>query len=133
MSSKCYIYKHVVDNVKLQYYLHKHIPVVYKKCITKLRLSSIDLEIERGRYIKIQRKDRKCKICQFDIEDEFHFIFKCSVYDELRNQFIKPYFSVNPSVFKLIQLLSTENVKDLINLGKYICRAHSLRKSILGS
>ena len=59
----CNIYiKHVVDNVKLQYYLQKHILDAYKKRIAKLRLSSIDLEIETGRYSKLQGQDQKCKI-----------------------------------------------------------------------
>ena len=131
ISSKCYIYKHVVSQVKLQFYLHKSIPLMYKKYITKLRLSSIDLEIERGRYSNLDRNERKCKICRTEIEDEFHFLFICPIYADLRKTLLKPYYIDRPSMFKLIQLLSSENYKEQLNLGKYIFRAYSLRKTLI--
>jgi hypothetical protein len=40
-----------------------------------------------------------------DIEDEYHFILECSKYVEIRRKYIKPYYCINPSAFKLTQLL----------------------------
>ena len=45
-SSKCRLYKYVVTNVVLQFYLQKCIPVLFRKCITRIRLSSHNLCIE---------------------------------------------------------------------------------------
>jgi hypothetical protein len=42
----------------------------------------------------------------YDIEDEYHFILECSKYVEIRRKYIKPYYCINPSAFKLTQLLS---------------------------
>ena len=55
-----------------------------------------------------------------DIEDEYHFILECSKYVKIRRKYIKPYYCINPSVFKLTQLLSVQNIKELNNLGKYL-------------
>ena len=62
-----------------------------------------------------------------DIEDEFHFILKCPFYVELRKRYIKHYYYTKPSVFKLVQLLSAENTKELNNLGKFLVQAEKLR------
>ena len=44
---------------------------------------------------------------------------------------IRPYYWRKPSVFKLLQLFNITNVKELCNLGKYICRALKLRADTL--
>ena len=130
-SAKCTLYKHIIMNITLQFYLCKHIPAHYKKYITKLRLSSLDLEIERGRYNKIERSNRICQLCKNDVEDEYHFMLICPVFQDLRTKFIKLYYRQNPSFFKYIQLMCTHNSKDLINIGKYIYLAYRLRRSLL--
>lgn len=54
---------------------------------TKLRISAHSLKIETGRYLrpKIPPEERICVCCKAgECEDEFHFIMKCSLYDEER-------------------------------------------------
>ena len=99
----------------------KPIPSLYKIHITRYRLVSHKLKIEQGRYTQENRRNRICSHCNLnDIEDEFHFILVCPYFNTLRKQFIKKYYYNNPSVFKLIQLLSVNNLKELCNLGKYL-------------
>ena len=75
-SSKCRLYKFVVSNVELQFYLQKGIPSIFRKCITRIRLSSHNLCIETGRYHGLNRNDRNCIMCDLNvIEDEFYFHF----------------------------------------------------------
>ena len=64
-----------------------------------------------------------------DIEDEHHFILECSKYVEIRRKYIKPYYCSNTSAFKLTQLLSVQNIKELNNLGKYLYVAGKIRNS----
>ena len=45
--------------------------------------------------------------------------------------YIKSYYRTRPSVFKLVQLLSTENVKELCNLGKSFINAYKLIKKLI--
>ena len=58
-----------------------------------------------------------------DVEDEYHFILKCPYYNDLRLQYIKPYFCNRPSVFKLTKLLGSNNTRTLCSLGKYLLQA----------
>ena len=80
----------------------------YTILITRFRVSAYTLLIEKGRYHNI------------DVEDECHFIFKCPFYTNLRLLYIKKYYWFKPSVFKLVQLLSVQNRKELCNIGKYL-------------
>lgn len=127
-SPKCTMYKHLCYNFEVQEYLTKPIPTVYVQFISKYRLSSHQLEIERGRFYNIHRNERVCKLCSLSqIEDEFHFILICPFYKEIRKLYVKKYYYEKPSVFKLIQLLSTKNIKELCNLGKYLYKCSKLR------
>lgn len=129
-SPKCVIYRYLVDNFTLQYYLCKPMPQHFKKLITKIRLSSHCLSVESGRYHNIERKNRLCQFClPPSIEDEYHFILVCLAYATIRKQLIKSYYWQKPSAFKLIQLLSVNNVKQLSNLGKFLFRAFKLRNN----
>ena len=53
------------------------------------------------------------------------------IYSELRSSFIKKYYCKRPSFFKFVQLLSTNNVKDLSNLGKFIQHGFDLRCNLI--
>ena len=55
--------------------------------ITKLRLGSHHLNIERGRWNNTLLADRKCTICN-DIEDEFHFDVICTQFYDLRKKYL---------------------------------------------
>ena len=130
---KCFLYKHIIDRISLQHYLKKCIPKTYVKYITMLRLSSHSLSIETGRYQGINTVNGLCQFCKSDVEDEFHFVLKCPVYDCFRKLYIKKYYRTHPSVFKLVQLLCTENFKDLCNLGIFLMKSFNLRQNIIMS
>ena len=130
-SSKGFLYQHMVDNFTMQYYLCKPVPAIYKKYISKFRLSSHNLNIEKGRYTNENRRNRICTRCTLnDIEDEFHFILVCPFYSSLRKKYVKKFYYERPSVYKVIKLLSVNNVKELCNLGKYLYLACKKRDSV---
>ena len=52
-------------------YLYKLPIPANRKALTKLRLSSHKLLIERGRWLSILHKDKLCTLCN-KLEDEFH-------------------------------------------------------------
>ena len=63
--------------------------------LTKLRLSSHDLVIERGRYKSITRYERICKYCNHNgTESKYHFILVCPLYRRLRQNTLKILLSV---------------------------------------
>ena len=50
----------------------------HRQAISKMRLSSHKLNIEKGRYTGVPRNDRKYELCnKNDIEDEYHFMIVC--------------------------------------------------------
>lgn len=64
-----------------------------RSCLTKLRISAHELEIEKGRYCNTARDERTCKWCKLTlgidaIEDEEHFLAKCDLNSQLRENFL---------------------------------------------
>ena len=45
--------------------------------------------------------------------------------------YIKKYYYQKPSMFKLVNLLSTQNVKELCNLGQFFIKATSAHNSVM--
>ena len=75
--------------------------------MSRLKMSSHRLQVESGRWHKsasVPVSERKCTICN-KLEDEFHFMFECSLYTELRNKYIKSYYWRHPNVFQETYLL----------------------------
>ena len=49
----------------------------------------LPLNIETGRFRNQALEERLCTLCESnEIEDESHFLFKCSLYDELRSEWV---------------------------------------------
>ena len=105
----------------------------FRTALSKLRISSHRLEIEAGRWNKpnkTPRENRKCKYCNM-LEDEFHFLFECSNYNNLRTKYFKPYYRVNSNMLKTVQLLKSGNEIDIKRLATYVFKAFELRSDIL--
>ena len=54
------------------------------RLFTQIRISDHILEIKKGRYKKVPRDERICKVCK-TIEDENHFLFNCKINQNLQN------------------------------------------------
>ena len=56
--------------------------------------------IEQGRFSKppVPADNKVCDHCLTDIEDEFHFVIKCTIYDVIRNHF----FSSSEALYELL-------------------------------
>ena len=63
----------------------------------KIRISNSNLNIERGRYIKLPVEKRICPLCNIEPEDEIHFILKCPKLDECCKELFSNISSVVPS------------------------------------
>ena len=58
-------------------------------------------------------------ICQV-LDDEYHFLFKCQLLQDLRVKYIKRYYYTRPNMDKLLHVLSNENKTHIRNLSVYI-------------
>ena len=90
----------------------------HRKFYTEMRISAHNLEIEKGRYLKIPREDRLCKFCinlgTSVIGDELHFLLQCPLYEDERVKFLRivslecPHFVQLPIFSQLMYLLTAE-------------------------
>ena len=97
--------------------------------VTRVSVSSHRLNTECGRWARpniIPVNERKCQNGNA-LEDEYHFVLECSLYNELKKQYIPSLYRNNPSMQKCIQLLSIENPLLLINLIYYVYKAFGIR------
>ena len=112
----------------------------YRIAISRLRASSHNLEIERGRYtIPVTPiENRLCSVCN-SIEDEFHFLLHCQLYNEERSALfheitnIEQEFSSLTDRDRLIFLLSNENSQILTWVGKFVYNSFTKRNEYYSS
>jgi hypothetical protein len=60
--------------------------------VIKIRVSNCNLNIEKGRYLKLPVEQRICQLCHMDVEDEFHFLMNC---DKLIHERVISFVSLN--------------------------------------
>ena len=121
-SSRANTYK-LIANFNFKCYLAVVIIRKFRYAFTRLRVASHRLETEAGRRHKPNRtpvEEKKCHFCRNSVEDEFHFIIECKLYEDLREEYIKRYFWARPNIQKFIELLQSENKKTIKNLSIYI-------------
>ena len=99
-----------------------------RQALTRFRLCSHSLNVEKGRHRQIPREDRICPLCKNGVEDETHFLITCPSYNDLRSKYIL-FAKVNKLFFlddsdKLLILLNEDNQ---YTISKYIHEANSLR------
>ena len=91
--TKYRIYKHLIDGVYVQYNLRKPISKEVYQIFNTIQIIILFTSTETGRYRGVPFSNRFCFSCKDDIEDGFHFILKCPLYETLRKTYIKPFFT----------------------------------------
>ena len=119
-------------------YLTIPMPFIYRKYLALTYLSNLPIRIETGRYER-PKIDANLRVCQvgcdsFCIEDEYHVLFSCTMYNNMRITWLgkikKPEnFQHLPATQKLkIVLDSPLNVKIT---AQYLVDISNLRSKIL--
>ena len=95
--------------------------------ISKWRLSSHSLHIEKGRYTSpiTPREERTCKICPTCVEDEQHVLFVCPLYDIVRARF-RDFFQARNTVR---EVLNPSDIQGAEALGDILLQIEEIRKS----
>ena len=109
-SSALQFYREIKPTIDISIYLEKLTNVKHRNAISKIRLSSHNLNIELGRHRQIERNNRTCPFCDLDeVEDEYHFNLIRPQYCDVWKTYIKKYYYIRPSMFKLVQLFQNDN------------------------
>lgn len=85
----------------------------------KCYLSKYHLPIEIGSWARIPLNERLCNNCN-KLGDEFHFLFECTLFENERRRFLKPYYYRRPNVIKTNELMNTKSKQVFLNLCKFI-------------
>ena len=76
--SKLYLFRELKEDWSVATHLTGNISKYARSLLSQIRLGSLGLEIEKGRYEKKDREQRICKLCGNDVETEIHFLFECN-------------------------------------------------------
>ena len=88
--------------------------------LTRFRLSNRRFPIEVGRYNNTIRTEIICLKCaNYDICDEYHCMFICDTFKEIRTKILPKNCIEKPSVQKFCDLMSCENSKVLLKLANF--------------
>ena len=117
----------------------KYLSVVnprYRQCLAAIRCSSHPLQIEVGRRLNIPRQERYCTFCITKglkkVEDEYHFVMICSLYDDIRKSAGCNLFNVITQK-AFVELMKTKNEQSLHALGKFIYKSLQAREMFIKS
>ena len=100
----------------------------------QFRMGILPLEVETRRFHGVKLENRVCKLCTTGlIEDEFHFLFVCPLYDDIRGDLFTSVLDKRPD---FIYLIHNDQCKVLFTefhrkLAKYLRKAYECRKASL--
>ena len=112
--------------------------VKYRTALSRFRMSSHCLQIERGRHQRPKQaiKDRICFKCNV-VEDEYHFLLQCQLYMADRQELFDKVTAKDHNFGQLnnedifIYLLKSEDEQILSWLGKFVHTSFSKRAELL--
>ena len=105
------------NNYKLESYVSSNLTRSQRSFLAQLRSGVLPLRVETGRFQNEQLENRLCVFCEsMSIEDEYHFLLHCDLYDDLRRHL---FYSLVDNVFHIssdsekIKLLLHNNFKQV--------------------
>ena len=113
-----FLYSDYLDTIKFER---------WRIAFTRLRTNNHNLAIETGRWTQQPIENRRCKMCNV-LEDEFHFLFECSLYNGLRESLLPRMYYLRPNMLKFKEIMSISNPKLLNKLSKFTYLAFNIRK-----
>ena len=124
------------DGIVRESYLRNVTLKVYRSGLTKFRCSAHELRIEKGRHSNELLADRVCRLClkhtgNYVLEDEFHFLMCCPLYENLRGQYLFELTAGQKSYEAFLTLLCDESENSQLNLASFIYQAYKVRRTLL--
>ena len=134
-SAKCEHYKHFKTMLYVERYVSCNLSFYIRKAVAKFRCSNHALNIEVGRHAGIPREYRSCSYClrnnsAYYIEDKFHAFFQCSMYDDIRQQYLPKDLCNSKSLFDFYNILGQSDCNVIRKISNFIFYMLKKRKSI---
>ena len=134
--SKSDTYLLIKENVRFEKYMGAIKNHHHKIALSRLRMSSHPLMIEKGRHFKppLERADRKCPMCKDQIEDECHFLITCPLYNDDREDLFqlvrstaRLFDEIPTDIQKFVFLLTNENELVMSKLAAFVYKSFKKR------
>ena len=97
------LYKYVKTEFKYEQYLSEIHCQKFRIALTKIRLSSHSLLIERGRWLNMPIEKRLCTNC-FSLDDEYHCLIECKRFSHIQMKYLPKCLKKYPSFVKFIDM-----------------------------
>jgi hypothetical protein len=78
--------------------------------LARFRTCNQKLPIETGRWNNVPRDQRICHPCGIVMGYEYHYIMKCSVFNESRRLYVPQVYIQRPKILKYYNLFSCEEI-----------------------
>ena len=142
---KLRLYKTFKTTFKTEGYLYRHLKRQDRSLLAQFRTGVLPLRIEIGRYQlkknpntesfrKLNVEERTCLICNIgDIENETHFLCKCSAYEIPRHNLYNIIVKHFPNFRKMsdedkLSIILKSNDKELVS---FICDSWKIRQNVI--
>ena len=123
--NKLRTYRHLKHCWGPEPYVTELIPLSDRKALSKFRSGVAPLMIEIGRYNGTPEEERTCPMCDNGVENEYHAVMDCPLYDDLRSDALEaamklvPGFLLYSSLNRFYMILSNE---ELIKVSARLCK-----------
>ena len=99
----------------------------YRNILAKFRLGVSQIHGHRYRFYKHNKILLKCPLCENPIEDEFHVLFVCYAYADLRKSFLPN------NIMNIINMHSMYTIMNVYhrNVAKYLLLMFDRRSEIM--
>ena len=87
--------------------------------------------VGKDRHYDFQGDDRHCVYCETIKEDEYSFVLLCSLYENLRKEYIPNFQLRNRTHESFVTLMSCTNAETIKQLSMYLYIAFKTRNNFL--
>ena len=108
-------------------YLKLNIDRFTRSIVAQLWCGILALKIETGQYTGVELENRICELCQIEVENEEHFLFKCIALSQVRDNYLNA-ITYDLNNLNIITLWKPENISKTM---KFIVNLYNCRKSLL--
>ena len=90
------------------------------------------LKTNKLRYTNTDAEAMKCDLCNLAVENEYHLLFVCPFYQDLRCRFLGQFFDLESFINQRMEILDTQNPRRIRSLALFVFYALELRQEATG-
>lgn len=119
-SRSCLNYRIFKDEFQFERYLND-VPFNLAIQFLKFRCRNSKLPVVVGQYQNNDINERLCNLCVSNvIGDEYHYLFECSYFLNLRKKYLPRIYVIHPNAYKFAQLMTYSNKYILIKVCLFV-------------